>query len=269
MKSQALCLPGIKTQEIASRSSSGLGHCPFTAVTGVRVPYGMPYISSKYIKMVFFAEKYAGIAQLVEHNLAKVGVASSNLVSRSTLFMKSQALCLPGIKTQEIVSRSSSGLGHCPFTAVTGVRVPYGMPYIFLRNISKKYAGIAQLVEHNLAKVGVASSNLVSRSTLFMKSQALCLPGIKTQEIVSRSSSGLGHCPFTAVTGVRVPYGMPYIFLRNISKKIRGNSSVGRAQPCQGWGREFESRFPLHSFYEESGFMFARHKDARDCVPFV
>ena len=26
-----------------------------------------------------------------------------------------------------------------------------------------------------------------------------------------------------------------------------GNSSVGRAQPCQGWGREFESRFPLHA----------------------
>ena len=24
-----------------------------------------------------------------------------------------------------------------------------------------------------------------------------------------------------------------------------GSSSVGRAQPCQGWGREFESRFPL------------------------
>jgi hypothetical protein len=27
-----------------------------------------------------------------------------------------------------------------------------------------------------------------------------------------------------------------------------GNSSVGRAQPCQGWGREFESRFPLQCF---------------------
>ena len=26
---------------------------------------------------------------------------------------------------------------------------------------------------------------------------------------------------------------------------ICGNSSVGRAQPCQGWGREFESRFTL------------------------
>ncbi len=24
-----------------------------------------------------------------------------------------------------------------------------------------------------------------------------------------------------------------------------GSSSVGRAQPCQGWGREFESRLPL------------------------
>ena len=28
-----------------------------------------------------------------------------------------------------------------------------------------------------------------------------------------------------------------------------GNSSVGRAQPCQGWGREFESRFPLKIFF--------------------
>ena len=27
----------------------------------------------------------------------------------------------------------------------------------------------------------------------------------------------------------------------------RGNSSVGRAQPCQGWGREFEPRFPLYA----------------------
>ena len=27
--------------------------------------------------------------------------------------------------------------------------------------------------------------------------------------------------------------------------QVCGNSSVGRAQPCQGWGRGFESRFPL------------------------
>ena len=36
-----------------------------------------------------------------------------------------------------------------------------------LSGIRRCDAGIAQLVEHDLAKVGVASSNLVSRSNLF------------------------------------------------------------------------------------------------------
>ena len=31
---------------------------------------------------------------------------------------------------------------------------------------------------------------------------------------------------------------------------LSGNSSVGRARPCQGRGREFESRFPLAKFAE-------------------
>ena len=53
------------------------------------------------------------------------------------------------------------------------------------------------MVEHDLAKVGVASSSLVSRSN---------------------------HLQMTFCCG---------------------NSSVGRARPCQGRGREFESRFPL------------------------
>ena len=44
---------------------------------------------------------------------------------------------------------------------------------------------------------------------------------------------------------------LPYICTRNQPIMLCecntycGNSSVGRAQPCQGWGREFESRFPL------------------------
>ena len=62
--------------------------------------------------------------------------------------------CLFNRKQEVSGSPSSSGLGHCPFTAVTGVRLPLGTPI----------AGIAQLVEHDLAKVGVASSSLVSRS---------------------------------------------------------------------------------------------------------
>ena len=34
-------------------------------------------------------------------------------------------------------------------------------------------------------------------------------------------------------------------FRVRIANPCGGNRSVGRAQPCQGWGREFESRFPL------------------------
>ena len=41
-----------------------------------------------------------------------------------------------------------------------------------------------------------------------------------------------------------------------IAKQKRGSSSVGRAQPCQGWGREFEPRFPLQKASEKSGAFF-------------
>ena len=37
------------------------------------------------------------------------------------------------------------------------------------------------------------------------------------------------------------------------------NSSVGRAQPCQGWGREFESRFSLNKFLSRSSGGIGRH----------
>ena len=40
---------------------------------------------SVFLKRHDFSVDFAGIAQLVEHNLAKVGVASSSLVSRSKL----------------------------------------------------------------------------------------------------------------------------------------------------------------------------------------
>ncbi len=33
--------------------------------------------------------------------------------------------------------------------------------------------------------------------------------------------------------------------LERLPLENRENSSVGRAQPCQGWGRGFESRFSL------------------------
>ena len=40
---------------------------------------------------------------------------------------------------------------------------------------------------------------------------------------------------------------------RAISSKKRESSSVGRAQPCQGWGREFESRLSLKSLLKREG----------------
>ena len=40
------------------------------------------------------------------------------------------------------------------------------------------------------------------------------------------------------------------LFFTRSFVNARGNSSVGRAQPCQGWGRGFESRFPLRSSSE-------------------
>src|SRR5262245_9810556 len=48
----------------------------------------------------------------------------------------------------------------------------------------------------------------------------------------------------TSVTAERgyLETGAP--FMQN-TRPLRGNSSVGRARPCQGRGREFESRFPL------------------------
>jgi len=39
-----------------------------------------------------------------------------------------------------------------------------------------------------------------------------------------------------------------------ICNALSESSSVGRAQPCQGWGREFESRLSLHDPLAVEGF---------------
>ena len=87
--------------------------------------------------------KFAEIAQLVEHDLAKVGVASSSLVFRSVKcskadFLEQREQCQTCLSIAE--SRQKA--------AIFGTKI----------------AEIAQLVEHDLAKVGVASSSLVFRS---------------------------------------------------------------------------------------------------------
>ena len=56
-----------------------------------------------------------GIAQLVERLHGMQEVSGSNPLISTTM------------------SPSSRGLGHRPFTAATGVRIPLGMPALFLR----------------------------------------------------------------------------------------------------------------------------------------
>ncbi len=45
--------------------------------------YDLPESLDRLLETLKIATLHAGIAQLVEHDLAKVGVASSSLVSRS------------------------------------------------------------------------------------------------------------------------------------------------------------------------------------------
>ena len=71
------------------------------------------------------ASFYGALAQLGERNTGSVEVSGS-IPLGSTKF-----------RLAVFVSRSSSGLGHRPFTAVTGVRVPYGMPHFIHKMIQK------------------------------------------------------------------------------------------------------------------------------------
>ena len=101
--------------------------------------------------------KNAEIAQLVEHNLAKVRVASSSLVFRSFFDLMIAQVA-------ELVDAHVSGAcveRHAGSSPVLGT--------LFVRRAS--FAEIAQLVEHNLAKVRVASSSLVFRSFYILKNK--------------------------------------------------------------------------------------------------
>jgi hypothetical protein len=77
-------------------------------------------------------------------------------------------------------------------------------------------AGVAQLVERNLAKVEVASSRLVSRS-ITCQTQSVCAQACA----VRRPACHGGLSSSLSRRGLQ-------------SASACGSSSVGRAQPCQG-----------------------------------
>ena len=98
------------------------------------------------------------MAQLVEHNLAKVGVAGSSPVVRSIAF--------PDRLGGPFSAKWPSGKAEACKAFTPGSNPGFasrqhpGAPAPFCFT----YADMAQLVEHNLAKVGVAGSSPVVRS---------------------------------------------------------------------------------------------------------
>ncbi len=72
----------------------------------------------------------------------------------------------------------------------------------------KREFSIIQLLRQKQQKLSGAIAQLVERLH-GMQEAVGSIPTSST--IKSLSSRGLGHCPFTAATGVRIPVGTPYL----------------------------------------------------------
>ena len=79
----------------------------------------------------------------------------------------------------------------------------------------------------------------------------LRLPPPEKRVCGSPSARGLGHRPFTAITGVRIPVGTPYKAVQPVAGRQAGESRAGqcgvvvqsvRIPACHAGGRGFESR---------------------------
>ncbi len=112
-------------------------------------------------------------------------------------------------------SPSSRGLGHRPFTAVTGVRIPVGTP---------EYSGSPsgpRVWGYSSAGRALAWHARGQRFDPAYLHQTDCSKRGSNHVVVksrSPSSRGLGHRPFTAVTGVRIPVGTPTQFCVVLSR---------------------------------------------------
>ena len=97
--------------------------------------------------------------------------------------------------------------------------------------------GNSSAVEHRLAKAGVASSNLVSRSIHSSIAQSVEQSAVNRSVVGSSPTRGaifigplvkrLRHRPFTAVSGVRFPHGSPYGRLAQLGERLPYKQDVG------------------------------------------
>src|SRR5450830_928478 len=114
----------------------------------------------------------AGVAQLVERNLAKVEVESSRLFSRSRIQGRQRLTALAS-GSNSFLWRGSKAVMQRPAKPSRSVRLRSSPPS-FWRMQYVLHAGVAQLVERNLAKVEVESSRLFSRSNIKKGSRCGC-----------------------------------------------------------------------------------------------
>ena len=117
---------------------------------------------------------------------------------------------------------------------------------------------MAQLVEHNLAKVGVAGSSPVVRSIAF--------PDRLGGPFFRRSGQVVRQRPAKPLPPVRIrasPPGNIRALRRPFCFTYADMAQLVRAQPCQGWGRGFEPRCPLQTqqpdYYGSRAFSYPSH----------
>ena len=97
--------------------------------------------------------------------------------------------------------------------------------------------GNSSAVEHRLAKAGVASSNLVSRSIHSSIAQSVEQSAVNRSVVGSSPTRGaifigplvkrLRHRPFTAVSRVRFPDGSPHGRLAQLGERLPYKQDVG------------------------------------------
>ena len=164
----------------AARSGLVRGSTGSRRVSGVRRAFGhrRPVLTGWRLS--------AGVAQLVERQPSKLNVASSNLVSRSVIFLDFGA---PAPKSVPVLA--SSCAGGFGASAPKSVWAP-GAPRAGRRaGRLCCFAHLAQLVEHVLGKDEVTSSILVVGSKRLWKaaSSEACLP---RRFAVAAACSGAG-----------------------------------------------------------------------------
>ena len=115
------------------------------------------------------------------------------------------------------------------------------------------FAGIAQLVERNLAKVEVASSSLVSRSTflgkylafpLFLKACATWRGGRVVMQRPAKPCTPVRFRPPPPSSSVLSSNFYPWIFLLCYNSPLRGVAQPGSVLGWGPSGRRFESSRP-------------------------